>query len=46
MNLEDHNKAQDIIYFDFVPALLLMLQDESLMATEYLVINKGYPMST
>jgi hypothetical protein len=45
VNLEDHDKAQDIICFDFVPALLSMLQDESLMAIENLVINKDYPMS-
>ncbi|KAI2491812.1 hypothetical protein MHU86_22751 [Fragilaria crotonensis] len=44
-NLEDHDKAQDIICFDFVPALLSMLQDESLMVMENLVINKEYPMS-
>ncbi len=45
VNLEDHEKAQDIICFDFVPALLSLLQDESLMVTEYLVLNKDYPMS-
>ena len=45
VNLEDHVKAQDIICFDFVPALLSLLQDESLMVTENLVINKDYPMS-
>jgi hypothetical protein len=44
VNLEDHDKAQDIICFDFVPALLSMLQDESLMAIENLVTNKDYPM--
>jgi hypothetical protein len=27
VNLEDHEKAQDIICFDFVPALLSLLQD-------------------
>ena len=45
VNLEHHIKAQDIICFDFVPALLSLLQDESLMMTKNLVINKGYPMS-
>jgi hypothetical protein len=45
VNLEDHEKAQDIICFDFVPALLSLLQDESLMVTENLVLNKDYPMS-
>ena len=43
-NLEDHNRPLDIICFDFVPALLSLLQDESLMVTENLVINKDYPM--
>ena len=43
--LEHHDKVQDIIFFDFVSALLSLLQDESLMATENLVINKDYPMS-
>jgi hypothetical protein len=45
VNLEDHDKAQDIICFDFTPALLSMLQDESLMVSENLVINKDYPLS-
>jgi hypothetical protein len=45
VNLEDHNTAQDIICFDFVPALLSLLQDESLMVTENLVLDKDYPMS-
>jgi hypothetical protein len=27
VNLEDHEKAQDIICFDFVPALLSLLQN-------------------
>ena len=44
VNLEHHDKLQDIICFDFVPALLSLLQDESLMVTENLVINKDYPM--
>jgi hypothetical protein len=42
--VEDHVKAQDSICLDFMPALLLLLQDESLMVTENLVINKDYPM--
>jgi hypothetical protein len=41
VNLEHHIKAQDIICFD---SLLSLLQDESLMVTENLVINKDYPM--
>jgi hypothetical protein len=45
VNLEDHDKAQDIVCFAFVPTLLSMLQDESLMTVENLVINKDYPMS-
>ena len=45
VNLEHYDKVQDIICFDFVPALLSLLQDESLMVTENLVINKDYPMS-
>ena len=45
VNLEHHDKLQDVICFDFVPALLSLLQDESLMVTENLVINKDYPMS-
>jgi hypothetical protein len=45
VDLEDHEMAQDIICFDFVPALLSLLQDESLMVTENLVLNKDYPMS-
>ena len=45
VNLEDHEKAQDIICFDFAPALLSLLQDESLMVAENLVLNKDYPMS-
>ena len=44
MSLEDHDKAQDIICFDFVPALLSLLQDESLMVVENLVINKDCPL--
>jgi hypothetical protein len=45
LNLEHHDKVQDVLCFDFVPALLSLLQDESLMATENRVINKDYPMS-
>jgi hypothetical protein len=45
VNLEDHNKPQDIICFDFVPALLSLLQDDSLMVMENLVINKDFPVS-
>ena len=36
--LTDHEKAQDVVCFDFVPSLLSLLQDESfLMVTESLV---------
>ena len=45
VNLEDHNMAQNFICLDFVPSLLSILQDESLMAIENLFINKDYPMS-
>ncbi len=45
VNLEDHDKAQNVICFDFVPALLSLLQDELLMVAENLVINKDYPLS-
>ena len=45
VNLEDHDRAQDIICFDFVPTLLSLLQDDSLMTTENLVINNDHPMS-
>ncbi len=46
MNLEDHNNAQNVICFDFVPVLLsLLVQDELLMVAENLVINKDYPLS-
>jgi hypothetical protein len=44
VNIEDQEKAQDIICFDFVPALLLLLQDESLMVTENLVLNNDFLM--
>jgi hypothetical protein len=45
VNLEDHDKAQNVICIDFVPALLSLLQDELLMVAENLVINKDYPLS-
>jgi hypothetical protein len=31
INLEDHDAIQDIVCFDFVPALLSLLQDDNLM---------------
>ncbi len=45
VNLEECDKAQNVICFDFMSALLSLLQDELLMVAESLVINKDYPLS-
>jgi len=43
VTLEGHDKAQDVVCFDFVPALLSLLQDNALMRPENLVIDEEYP---
>jgi hypothetical protein len=45
INLEDHDAVQDIVCFDFVPALLSLLQDDNLMLPENLVVNLDDPTS-
>ncbi len=45
INLEDHDAVQDIVCFDFVPALLSLLQDDNLMLPENVVVNLDDPTS-
>ena len=45
VNLEDHDDLQDVVCFDFAPALLSLLQDDNLMLPENLVINLDDPTS-
>ena len=45
LNLEDHDDIQDIVCFDFAPALLSLLQDDNLMLADNLVINVDDPTS-
>ena len=44
-HLEDHNEIQDIVCFDFAPALLSLLQGDNLMLPDNLVININNPTS-
>lgn len=43
--LEDHDEVQDVVCFDFVPALLSLLQDDGLMVAQNLVVNLDDPTS-
>jgi hypothetical protein len=43
--LEDHNKIQDVICFNFATSLFLLLQDNNLMQPEYLVVYLDNPAS-
>jgi hypothetical protein len=45
LHLEDHDDAQDVVCFDFAPALLSLLQDDKLMLPHNLVINLDDPTS-
>jgi hypothetical protein len=45
VHLEDHDDIQDIVCFDFAPALLSLLQDDNLMQADNLVINIDDPTS-
>ena len=45
VNLEDHNNIQEVICFDFVTSLLLLLQDNNLMQPENLVVDLDNPTS-
>ena len=44
-NLEDHDYPQDVVCFDFAPALLSLLQDDNLMLPQNLVVNLDDPTS-
>jgi hypothetical protein len=41
--LDDHDKPQDVVCFDFTVALLSLLQDEILMVSENLVLDNEDP---
>jgi hypothetical protein len=43
--LEDHDEIQDVVCFDFAPALLSLLQDDNHMLPDNLVINIHDPTS-
>ena len=45
VNLEDHDKPQDIVCFDFTVCLLSLLQDDNLMQSDNLVVNLDDPTS-
>ena len=45
VNLEDHDKPQDIVCFDFTVSLLSLLQDDNLMQSDNLVVNLDDPTS-